>query len=123
MPYTSQGTITVEFDTGNNKKYLFAPEHDYSIKHGENTYAVFVEATDEPTKALTMRLNETTQAVEIELDPLPSSTAGNFHDRLLFHVRLDSAAMTHSKVQVKVEDDKLIDVIPAKSRRLQRSAG
>ena len=115
MPYTSQGTITVEFDTENNK-YFFVPEHDYSIKHGEYTYAVFVDQQAEPSNALIMRLNKT-QAVEIELDRLPSSNEDKIN-KLLFHARVDSAAMTHSKVQVKVEGRKLIDVIPAKNRRL-----
>lgn len=130
MPYVSQGTISVEFDAANNKKYFFVPEHDYSIKHEECTYAVFVSLDDPASNARLMplspiqdRADET--AIEIQLDPFNLGPTDNgFSEKLLFHARVNSAVMMHSRVLVKVgDDDKMTDVIPARSRRLRRRDG
>ena len=40
--YTSQGTIRMHYDSGAGMSLTFVPENDYSIKHGKETFAVFV---------------------------------------------------------------------------------
>ena len=40
--YTSQGTIRVHYDSDSKISLAFVPESDYSIKHGDDTFAVFV---------------------------------------------------------------------------------
>lgn len=46
MPYVSQGTISVEFDLNEgvdvSASLFFVPTRDYSIKHREEDYAIFV---------------------------------------------------------------------------------
>ena len=44
--YTSQGTISVSFR--HKHEVLFFPEHDYSIKHGNKTFAVFMSVSKKP---------------------------------------------------------------------------
>ena len=65
--YTSQGNVRVEFNnTGQATKLYFVPDQDYSIKHRNKTFAVFVPQfgdaiTREYSKDIDIEVYETLQ--------------------------------------------------------------
>lgn len=49
MAYVSRGTISVKFNLNNDRptSLYFIPERDYSIKHGEKDYAIFIPSVQQ----------------------------------------------------------------------------
>ena len=91
--YTSQGNIRM-CCRGKNVSLTFVPSNDYSIKRGDDHFAVFVEPTVDPPP-VTAIVRKYTEADGVNIEA--SARAG-------FITAICSAAMHSVKVQVEVEE-------------------
>lgn len=115
--YKSIGTIAIEpdGDDAGAVKVIFDPVHDYSIKHGGNKYAVFVQNQ----KPIIKFMDGVANAIKLEgINEITElSDMKKVLDQIVLHAQVRAAATTRSKVQVWVEyagnNLKLTNIMPA----------
>lgn len=97
--YTSQGTIRIrcDIDTNSITTLYFVPENDYSIKHRNDNYAVFV------SQSCDCKTQSWKNALIRKYDPDKGNGVEIHVARTNFMYVISSAAVHQSKVEVEVE--------------------
>ncbi len=115
--YKSIGTIAIEPDgDAGDVKVIFDPVHDYSIKHGGNKYAVFVQDHQE---LITKPMDGVANTIKLKgINKIKEfNDMKKVLDQIVLHAQVRAAATIRSKVQVWVELDKnnlkLTNIMPA----------
>ena len=128
--YKSLGTITIEPDgDAGGVKVFFVPEHDYSIKHEEDKYAIYVRQGVELRETryqehfIVRRMDGMAGGANIIIlkgigEIAEFSDMKGALDQMLLHAQVRAAATTQSRVQVCVAPDpqdglQLTNIMPA----------
>ena len=88
--FTSQGTVRMHCDSSTGMSFTFVPSNDYSIKRGDDTFAVFVGQSDD--KAI---IRKYTRDNGVDIDGTASAADCK--------VVICSAAVHQVNVEVRVE--------------------